>query len=130
MRFGTLTVACLALAVGAARGDSPGPVAHERRTTENEVLHAIQEDGRRTVESLTAVLVSLPPGPEQQRVQTDVIAAKLDTRERLLRRIASFATARGDLREAGEAERALEALRAPAIRTAAVSPATKEGGAR
>jgi hypothetical protein len=93
-------------------------------------LRTILEDGRGTVESLTANLVSLPPGPERDRVQAGVIAAKRDARERLLRAIASFAIARGDLQGAEEAERALDALRAPTIRAAAVSPATKEGGSR
>jgi hypothetical protein len=133
-----LTIVCLAVLAGTARGDSRGsttlvspPIGAEiGRAAETEALHAILEDGRGTVESLTATLASLPPGRDRDRIQADIIAAKLDARERMLRAIISFATARGDLREAEEADLALEALRAPVIRATTVSPATKEGGAQ
>jgi hypothetical protein len=116
---------------GPAAGRSPGVATTPRLTAEQRAIVAVQEEGRRQVESLVKSMAGLPDGPVLRALELKVEQLKRDEQVQCLRIRAQFALQRGDLAAAHEAEGLIDLILHPRPVTPVAntrSVPTREGG--
>ena len=98
---------------GGSAARAPGVATAPRLTAEQRAIVAVQEEGRRQVESLVKSMAGLPDGPVLRALELKVEQIKRDEQVQCLRVHAQFALQRGDLAAAHEAEGLIDLILHP-----------------